>query len=45
MSFLFRFCLIDGIKESFNIKVEKGYVLMRNLKDLAGTEDYLVGSN
>jgi aminopeptidase N len=27
--------------ESFNIKVEKGYVLMRNLKDLVGTEDFL----
>ena len=25
----------------FNIKVEKGYVLMRNRKDLVGTEDYL----
>jgi hypothetical protein len=36
-----RFCLIDGIKESFNIKIEKGYVLMRNGKDLVGTEDYL----
>ena len=36
-----RFCLVDGIKESFNIKVEKGYVLMRNLKNLVGTEDYL----
>jgi hypothetical protein len=33
--------LIDGKKESFNIKVEKGYVLMRNRKDLVGTEDYL----
>ena len=33
MSVLIPFCLIDGIKESFNIKVEKGYVLMRNLKD------------
>ena len=41
MSVLIRFCLIDGIKESFNIKVEKGYVLMRNLKDLVGTEDFL----
>ena len=40
MSVLIQFCLIDGIKESFNIKVEKGYVLMRNL-DLVGTEDYL----
>ena len=37
MSVLIRFCLI----ESFNIKVEKGYVLMRNLKDLVGTEDFL----
>jgi hypothetical protein len=36
MSVLTRLCLIDGIKESFNIKV-----LMRNLKDLVGTEDYL----
>jgi len=36
--------LIDGTKESFdliNVKVEKGYVLMRNGKDLVGTEDYL----
>ena len=41
MSVLIRFCLIDGIKKSFNIKVEKGNVLMRNLKDLVGTEDYL----
>jgi hypothetical protein len=41
MSVLIRFCLIDGIKESFNIKVEKGYVLMRNLKDLVGTEVFL----
>jgi hypothetical protein len=41
MSVLNRFCLIDGIKESFNIEVDKGYVLMRNLKDLIGTEDYL----
>ena len=32
MSVLTRFCLIDGIQESFNIKVEKGNVLMRNLK-------------
>jgi hypothetical protein len=40
MSVLIQFCLIDGIKESFNIKVEKGYALMRNL-DLVGTEDYL----
>jgi hypothetical protein len=39
MSVLIRFCLIDGIKKSFNIKVEKGNVLMRNLKDLVGTED------
>ena len=37
----FDFALIDGIKESFNIKVEKQYVLMRNGKDLVGTEDYL----
>ena len=37
MSDLIRFCLI----ESFNIKVEEGYVLMRNLKDLVGTEDFL----
>jgi hypothetical protein len=41
MSVLIRFCLIDGIKKSFIIKVEKGYVLMRNLKDLVGTEDFL----
>jgi hypothetical protein len=41
MSVLIRFCLIDGIKKSFNIKVEKGNVLMRNLKDLVGTEDFL----
>ena len=41
MSVLIPFCLIDGIKESFNIKVEKGYALMRNLKDLVGTEDFL----
>jgi hypothetical protein len=41
MSVLIPFCLIDGIKESFNIKVEKGYILMRNLKDLVRTEDYL----
>jgi hypothetical protein len=41
MSVLIPFCLIDGIKESFNIKVEKGYVLMRNLKDLVGTRDFL----
>ena len=34
MSVLIRFCLI----ESFNIKVEKGYVVMRKLKDLVGTE-------
>jgi hypothetical protein len=39
--YLIRFCLIDGIKKSFNIKVEKGNVLMRNLKDLVGTEDFL----
>jgi hypothetical protein len=35
-----RFCLIDCIKDIFdlfNIKVEKGYVLMRNGKDLVGT--------
>jgi hypothetical protein len=32
-----RFCLI----ESFNIKFEKGNALMRNLKDLVGTEDFL----
>ena len=37
MSVLIRFCLI----ESFNIKVEEGNVLMRNLKDLVGTEDFL----
>jgi hypothetical protein len=37
MSVLIRFCLI----ESFNIKVGKGYVLMRNLKVLVGTEDFL----
>jgi hypothetical protein len=37
MSVLIRFCLI----ESFNIKVEKGYVLMRNLKVLVGTGDFL----
>jgi hypothetical protein len=37
MSVLIRFCLI----ESFNIKVEKGNALMRNLKDLVGTEDFL----
>jgi hypothetical protein len=37
MSVLTRFCLI----ESFNIKVEKGNALKRNLKDLVGTEDYL----
>ena len=36
MSVLIRFCLIG----SFNIKVGKGYVLMRNLKDLVGTEDF-----
>ena len=41
MSVFIRFCLIDGMKESFNIKVEKGYVLMCNLKDLVGTEDFL----
>ena len=41
MSVLIPFCLIDSIKESFNIKVEKGNVLMRNIKDLVGTEDYL----
>ena len=41
MPVLIPFCLIDSIKESFNIKVEKGNVLMRNLKDLVGTEDYL----
>ena len=40
MSVLIRFCLIDGIKKSFNIKVEKGNVLMRNLMDLVGTEDF-----
>ena len=37
-----RFCLIDGIKESFdlfNIKIETEYALMRNEKDLIGTED------
>jgi hypothetical protein len=36
-----RFCLIDCIKDIFdlfNIKVEKGYVLMRNGKDLVGTQ-------
>jgi hypothetical protein len=32
--------LIDGIKESFDIKVEKEYDLMRNGKVLVGTEDY-----
>jgi hypothetical protein len=37
----FDFVLIDGMKESLNIRVEKGYVLMRNGKDLVGTEDYL----
>jgi hypothetical protein len=37
MSVLIRFCLIG----SFNIKVDKGYVLMRNLKDLVGIEDFL----
>jgi hypothetical protein len=37
MTVLIRFCLI----ESFNIKVGKGYVLMRNLKDLVGTEVFL----
>ena len=37
MSVLIRFCLI----ENFNIKVGKGNVLMRNLKDLVGTEDFL----
>jgi hypothetical protein len=37
MSVLVQLCLI----ESFNINVEKGYVLMRNLKDLVGTEDFL----
>ena len=37
MSVLIRFCLI----ESFNIKVGKGNVLMRNLKVLVGTEDFL----
>ena len=37
MSVLIRFCLI----ESFNFKVEKGNVLMCNLKDLVGTEDFL----
>ena len=37
MTVLIRFCLI----ESFNIKVGKGNVLMRNLKDLVGTEDFL----
>jgi hypothetical protein len=37
MSVLIRFCLI----ESFNIKVGKGYVLMRNLKVLVGTGDFL----
>ena len=41
MSVLIPFCLIDSIKESFNIKVEKEYVLMRNGTDLVGTEDYL----
>jgi hypothetical protein len=41
MSVRIPFCLIDGIKESFNIKVEKGNALKRNLKDLVGTEDYL----
>ena len=41
MSVLIQFCLIDGIKESFNIKVEKGNVLMCSLKDLVGTEDFL----
>ena len=37
MSVLIRFCLI----ESFNIKAGKGNVLMRNLKVLVGTEDFL----
>jgi hypothetical protein len=37
MSVLIRFCLI----ESFNVKVEKGHVLIRNLKVLVGTEDFL----
>ena len=37
MSVLIRFCLI----ESYNIKVGEGNVLMRNLKDLVGTEDFL----
>ena len=37
MSVLIRCCLI----KSFNIKVEKGYVLMRNVKDLVGIEDFL----
>ena len=37
MSVLIRFCLI----ESFNIKVGKGNILMRNLKVLVGTEDFL----
>ena len=41
MSVLIRFCLIDGVKESFNIKVEQENVLMRNLKDQVETEDYL----
>jgi hypothetical protein len=27
--------------KSFNIKVEKGYVLMRNVKDLVEIEDFL----
>jgi hypothetical protein len=37
MSVRIPFCLIDGIKESFNINVEKGNALKRNLKDLVGT--------
>jgi hypothetical protein len=37
MSVLIRFCLI----ENFNIKVGKGNVLMRSLKVLVGTDDFL----
>jgi hypothetical protein len=37
MSVLIRFCLI----ESFNFKVGKGNVLMRNLKVLVGTDYFL----
>jgi hypothetical protein len=38
MSVLIPFCLIDSIKESFNIKVEKGNVL--RLKRVNGKHDH-----